>query len=104
MQYMVQVLAVPPIDFDFNISSCDRVRECTFMAHWLSDTSPRKTRESWAQATHPMASRTATSQAVFFRIICCFITSSISFNDQMLPAASLKQAPGTQCDCLGLFC
>jgi len=44
MQYTEHVFDVPPIDFDFSISWCERVSEWTFIAHWLSETSPRKAR------------------------------------------------------------
>src|SRR5579872_2992887 len=35
------------MDLDLSISWCERVSEWTFKAHWLSETSPWKTREFW---------------------------------------------------------
>ena len=34
-------LECPPTVLDFSMSLCDRVRECTFKAHWVSATLPR---------------------------------------------------------------
>src|ERR1700674_4107074 len=46
MQYKAHEVEVPPIDFDFSISWCDRVREWTLRAHWLSAISPRNVQTS----------------------------------------------------------
>jgi hypothetical protein len=42
-QYRAQSAAVVPMDFFSSISRWERLRECTFNAHWESPISPLKT-------------------------------------------------------------
>jgi hypothetical protein len=50
------------MDLDLSISWCDRVNECTFDAHWLSEISPLKTRGSSPYAMLPAAKTAAAHQ------------------------------------------
>src|ERR1700751_1455548 len=65
---MVHAADVPPMDLDFNISWCDRVREWTLSAHWLSETSPRKAQLFSPPAKPLNASVSIALQSVTFRM------------------------------------